>query len=261
MKHHSSLLRLLGALSIPVLLFACNNNDNDEAREAVQALVAECVDPGAVVPPGGWICGEDNIVECNTWNGATVDTIYAQLVDGACASTTLSVSDPGPFELGTHVITVSAAAQVVVESEPLCTSTLTVIDTTAPVVTPKTTELWPPNHKFHTVTIDDCVEVLDACDPDVVVTFTSAASDEPRNDTGDGNTEVDIQNLGCGSVELLAERKGNGDARVYTLGFRAVDLSGNVTEGACHVVVPHDQGGAVPVDSGIAYQEDAPACD
>lgn len=259
MKHHSSLVRILAALSIPALLFACNDND-DEVGEGVQALVAECVDPGALLPPGEWICGEDTTVECNSHSGALIDTIYAQLAEGTCATTTVSVSDPGPFEVGTHEITVSGESQGG-ESAPICTSTLTVVDTTAPVVTPKTTELWPPNHKFHTVTIEDCVEVLDACDPIVSVTFTSAASDEPRNDTGDGNTEVDIQNLGCDSVELLAERKGNGDARVYTLGFQAVDAWGNVSEGACHVVVPHDQGAHVPVDSGIAYEEEAPACD
>ncbi|MGK4007619.1 hypothetical protein WMF31_33670 [Sorangium sp. So ce1036] len=223
--------------------------------------MAECVDPGDALPPGEWVCGEDEVVECTMAHGAYVETIYAQLTAGTCADTTVTVSAPGPFALGEHEIVVTAEAEGSVEaSASLCTSKLVVVDTTPPEATDRRPELWPPNHKFHTITVDDCVEVKDACDDEVEVTFTYAASDEPRNDTGDGNTEVDIANLGCGSVDLLAERKGNGDARIYTLGFRAVDASGNVTEGECHVIVPHDQGGKAPVDSGIAYKEDAPAC-
>jgi hypothetical protein len=252
MMKSASLYRIFAVLAVSSLVFACDEQDPN-------ALVVECVDPGDTVPAGEWVCGEDNTVECTSRDKTVVHTIYAQLETGSCDDAKLTVSTPGPFALGTHEITVEVTAPE--EDEVvLCTSTLTIVDTTGPVMEPKTTELWPPNHKFHTVTIEDCVDVVDRCDPDVEVVFTSAASDEPRNSTGDGNTEVDILNLGCDSVELLAERKGNGDARVYTLGVRAVDASGNVTEGACHVIVPHDQGGKVPVDSGIAYQEDAPAC-
>ncbi|AKT42090.1 hypothetical protein [Chondromyces crocatus] len=124
-----------------------------------------------------------------------------------------------------------------------------------------TIELWPPNHKTHTLSIDDCIDVNELCEPDVRAFFTYATSDEPRNDTGDGNTEDDIANLTCDSVDLLSERKGNGDARVYNLGFRAIDDMGGTIDGVCRVIVPHDQGGKVPVDSGEAYREEAPDCE
>ncbi|WP_437937778.1 hypothetical protein [Sorangium sp. So ce341] len=247
---------MLSGVSVSGLFFGCRHDESLGAD--AQALVAECVDPGGAIPEGEWVCGEERVVECTTHRGAYVGAIYAQLSEGTCADTSVAVSAEGPFALGAHEIVVTAEAEVAVS---LCASELVVVDTVAPVLSDRQPELWPPNHSFHTISVDDCVEVEDACDDEVEVTFTYAASDEPRNDTGDGNTEVDIMNLGCGSVDLLAERKGNGDARVYTLGVRAVDASGNVTEGECHVIVPHDQGGKVPVDSGIAYQEEAPACD
>ncbi|WP_159398086.1 hypothetical protein [Sorangium cellulosum] len=248
------------AISLSALLVGCNNDE--PIGGSAQALVVECVDPGGEIPAGEWVCGEERVVECTSARGTYVATIYAELTAGACAEATVTVSDEGPFALGSHEVVVTAEVEGgEVEAASLCASELVVVDTTAPVLTDRLAELWPPNHKFHTITVDDCVAVEDACDDEVEVTFTYAASDEPRNDTGDGNTEEDIVNLGCGSVELLAERKGNGDARVYTLGVRAVDASGNVTEGECHVIVPHDQGGKVPVDSGIAYQEEAPACE
>ncbi|WP_437676078.1 hypothetical protein [Sorangium sp. So ce131] len=250
----------MSAVSISALFFGCNNDE--PIGGSAQALVVECVDPGGEVPAGEWVCGEEKVVECTTPRGAYVATIYAELTEGTCAEATVTVSEEGPFALGSHEVLVTVEVEDA-EAGPasLCASELVVVDTVAPELTDRLPELWPPNHSFHTITVDDCVAVEDACDDEVEVTFTYAASDEPRNDTGDGNTEEDIVNLGCDSVELLAERKGNGDARVYTLGVRAVDAAGNVTEGECHVVVPHDQGGKVPVDSGIAYREEAPACD
>jgi hypothetical protein len=247
----SSLVRIFGIVSSCALFFACDDPEG---------LVVECVDPAGSVPAGGWVCGEEKIVECTSPDGAEVDIIYTQLEAGSCDATELTVSDSGPFALGEHEISVTATPDGGDEAL-LCTSTLTVVDTTPPKVRSKTSELWPPNHKFHTIAIGECVEVWDACDRDVDVTFTYATSDEPRNSTGDGNTDLDIANFGCRSVDLLAERKGNGDARVYTLGYKAVDASGNATEGECHVIVPHDQGGKVPVDSGAAYREEAPACE
>lgn len=249
-----SLIRIFcvvsSCVSCVLLSAACDDPD----------VFVVCVDPGDSVPAGGWVCGEEKVVECTSPDGAEVDTIYAQLESGSCDETELSASESGPFALGAHEIVVTATPDEGERAE-LCTSTLTIVDTTAPRVTPRTSELWPPNHKFHTISIDDCVEVWDRCDRHVDVTFTYATSDEPRNSTGDGNTEVDIANFGCRSIDVLSERKGNGDARVYTLGFKAVDASGNATEGECHVIVEHDQGGKTPVDSGAAYREEAPACE
>ena len=88
------------------------------------------------------------------------------------------------------------------------------------------------------------------------------------DDKGDGNQEPDIVLADdCQSIELRAERQGPGDGRVYTLGVRVVDGSGNEAEGECRVTVDHDQSGTPAVDSGEAYRltfdgsEGGPICD
>ncbi|MEP7126769.1 MAG: hypothetical protein ABJE95_37915, partial [Byssovorax sp.] len=154
--------------------------------------------------------------------------------------------------VGSHTITVSGS----IKGAPtalLCSSTLTVVDTQPPVVTPHDRTLWPPNHKLHHVSVADCVTAVDVCDGSLKMWLTSATSDEPQNDVGDGNTDPDIVNLGCDGVDLRAEREGPGDGRVYTLGFHVEDAAGHGVDGTCHVTVPHDQGGKTAVDSGPAY--------
>jgi hypothetical protein len=245
---------MLFCLSL-LTLAACGTEE--ESTGSLRApLQASCAAQPADVPEGGWVCGESKTVECNAAE-TSVDFIYVTPTDALCDGKEYQVSNEGPFAVGTYEITVSDTPPEG-GTPTTCVSTLIVKDTVAPVVTPRTTELWPPNHKARTIRIADCVEVKDACDQDVRVTFTYAASDEPVNSTGDGNTEGDISNLGCDSVDLLSERKGNGDARVYTLGFRATDASGNSTEGECRVIVPHDQGKKEPVESAEAYRVTAP---
>jgi hypothetical protein len=238
------------ALSGLLLVGACNGED---LGSGAAPLTVQCVDASAPAPANAWICGEARTVECDSLAGAHVDFIYAQVGSTTtCGDVELTVSLPGPFLVGPHAITVSGS----VDGGPvaaLCASDLTVIDTVAPVVTAHETELWPPNHKLHHVTVADCVTVVDTCDPSVKVWLTSASSDEPQNDLGDGNTDPDIVNLGCDGVDLRAERQGPADGRVYTLGFHAEDASGHGIDGTCRVVVPHDQGGKSTVDSGPAY--------
>jgi hypothetical protein len=104
--------------------------------------------------------------------------------------------------------------------------------------------LWPPNHKMHEVDVD--LVVTDNCDPDPTVLLTSLVSNEPDNDTGDGNTVDDIQEAEIDTDDraflLRAERKGNGSGRVYTATYNATDASGYYTDGVVEVLVPHDMG-------------------
>ena len=121
-------------------------------------------------------------------------------------------------------------------------------------MTTHTVELWPPNHELHHITADQCVTVLDACDPDVRVWFTSALSDEPEDSAGDGETDPDIMGLSCSGVDLRAERRGTMDGRVYTLGWHAEDHDHNSVDGTCKVIVPHDEGTHDAVDSGMDHR-------
>lgn len=218
-------------------LNACG--DEGEPALTKAALTAVCVDDVTLLTDDDWLCGEPLVVECNAYDGTVVTTVYVGPGEVAvCAEADLVVSDEGPFFVGDTTIVVTDAELDV------CVSVLTVIDTTPPRVTPRVHELWPPNHKMRRVVPEDCVDVVDACDPDVDVWFTgTAVSNEPVDGLGDGDTEVDIGVVNPDFVELRAERSGTGNGRVYTLGWRAEDAAGNALEGTCDVVVPHDQGG------------------
>lgn len=119
-------------------------------------------------------------------------------------------------------------------------------------------ELWPPNHMYHVITIDDCIQQVIDCDPHWTAVFLWGTSDEPENSTGDGNTTDDIAFISATAVKVRAERKGNGNGRVYRLKYVVEDSYSNKTFGICTVTVPHDQSGAPAVDSGVAYYEDNP---
>ena len=120
--------------------------------------------------------------------------------------------------------------------------------------------LWPPNHKYHTIEIAECcvISVTDICDAGVDiddVVITSVSSDEPENvqGEGDGNTVDDIVIVDSQTVELRAERQGDGNGRVYTINFEVTDDSGNTKTGSCTVWVVHDQGsGDTAVDDGAS---------
>ena len=119
-----------------------------------------------------------------------------------------------------------------------------------PVITPGTI-LWPPNHKFHLITIS----VPDDQNDPVTTTITFVSQDEPVNDRGDGNTAPDAQRVSRSDQILLrAERSGRGDGRVYRVSFKAVDSKGNRCVGEAFIGVPHDMGkGRLPIDSGQRY--------
>jgi len=133
--------------------------------------------------------------------------------------------------------------------DPAC-----VAASSGPVLTPKTTQLWPPNHKFHTLSVADCVGVVDACDPDLNAEFIWGSSDEPVDDKGDGHFAPDILFDSCNRVQVRAERQGPKNGRVYKLGVRVVDRAGNAAESQCTVIVDHDQRGVVGADDGESYR-------
>jgi hypothetical protein len=229
-----------------------------------QKLTAECIPTGAELPGGAWVClpdssDDDLPVECED-GGADPEFIFFQ--PPSCDGIELSVDekDEGPFALGTYDIVIYDGEDEETRVE-VCDVQLTVKDELAPLPTEEPMELWPPNHKFHTIYGEDCVR--DACDQNVTVTFDSASSDEPVNDNGDGNTEPDII-LECDRVDrvqLRAERQGGGNGRTYRLGWTAVDASGHPAKGECVVRVPHDQSGEDVDDEDPPIEEEAVTLD
>jgi hypothetical protein len=103
--------------------------------------------------------------------------------------------------------------------------------------------LWPPNHQYETVEVDDFVSgATDNCDGPVNVTIMKIDSDEPEDGDADGTTLNDIVIApGCESAQLRAERSGSGNGRVYTITFKAVDSAGNVGTATAKVTVRKTQ--------------------
>jgi len=163
-----------------------------------------------------------------------------------------TLTPTGVFPVGDTTVTLTSTAGV---GEPESDSlTVTVEDTEPPTVRAKADPfyLWPPNHKMQDVRVR--LRIRDACseEDDFDVELIEARSNEPDNSTGDGNTTNDIQGANIGSddrnVMLRAERKGNGNGRVYTLTYlvkegadeEGDDEEGNETEAEAKVYVPHD---------------------
>ena len=128
--------------------------------------------------------------------------------------------------------------------------------------------LWPPNHKYHTIKLSDCVDsIIDTNGQEISVDeqgqIVSIYSDEPEDasDGGDGATADDIVILDHANFKVRAERQGSrppqglGNGRVYGVTFKVVDSTGAEITATGYVGVPHDMSGkntgdTAPIDDG-----------
>lgn len=141
-----------------------------------------------------------------------------------------------------------------------CNQTVTVVDNEAPVITfnGQTPSMWPPNHNYRNFTNADFISsVSDNCDSlsvnDVYITKVTSDEAEESLTLGDGATFNDmVIAADCKSVQLRAERVNSGNGRVYTIHFKVVDSSGNVTTGTAKVHSPKNQNNGT-VDDGPVY--------
>jgi len=106
------------------------------------------------------------------------------------------------------------------------TSTLKVVDTTAPAIgsvaaTPNLVTV--PDHRLFGVFVD--YSTTDLSGPPTC--SLTVASNEPVNGTGDGNTAVDWLVIDAHHVQLRAERAGSGSGRIYTITATCTDAFGN----------------------------------
>lgn len=161
---------------------------------------------------------------------------------GASKGTTTNSLAGVVFEKGTTAVvcTVTDANGNVAE----WTFDITVEDNQAPVInsvkaTPDV--LWSPNHKMVDVALT--YDVKENC-PGYAYQVVSITSNEPVNDLGDGNTDVDWNEGTDGQhIQLRAERSGLGSGRIYTITVKVTDAAGNESnEAVVTVMVPHDQG-------------------
>lgn len=232
-------------MSCGLLLAACGNTQIDPMRAALTVACA----PTADIPAGAWVCPEPRALRCDEL--ATTTLYIPEGNDLACEHQAITLVDDGPFTPGD-----TQAVSIQSDNGNICAAQLTVVDETPPFLVAHTLKLWPPNHKLHTIDVNDCVTADDDCDGPLRGEFIWASSDEPTDELGDGRHTPDIVMAdNCQQIAVRAERQGTQDGRVYTLGVRVVDSNGNDAEALCHVMVDHDQGeGHSSVDSGEAYR-------
>ncbi len=194
------------------------------------SITAECSGPGGVPSSGP----------------QTQDWLNSAIASDICGETTLVHNAPDFFPVGATVVTYVAEDECGNQTDGW--STVTIVDTTPPVITVEVTPstLWPPNHRMIDTTAS--VAASDVCSASSIV-LTSVTSNEADNGVGDGNTINDIQDAEPGTPDfdfkLRAERAGGGNGRIYTAVYTATDGSANSNSSAGHAVVPHDQGGAI----------------
>ena len=138
------------------------------------------------------------------------------------------------------------------DSDSVCTTATVSINVTAvndaPIcdaAVPSISMMWPPNSKFHPVTISGITDVEgDATSINIDTIF----QDEPVDGEADG------QGIGTSTAELRAERIDEGNGRVYHIGFTASDGNGGTCSGTVQVSVPKSMGkNGTAVDDGPLY--------
>jgi hypothetical protein len=186
-------------------------------------------------------CPAPQTTECTGPGGATA-SFTATVTDNCSGAIGISCT-PGSgstFPVGSTSISCTATDGSANSSS--CGSSVTVVDTAAPVISSAFASpnvLWPPNHKMVPVTV--AVSASDLCDAALTCQILSVTSNEPVDGLGDGDTAPDWQITGPLTVNLRAERSGKGSGRVYTITVQCSDDSGNSSTKTTTVMVPHDQ--------------------
>ncbi len=212
-------------------------------------LLAFRVGADAIAPT--IVCPAPVTISAGTNCTATADLRSKVVVtenSAAPVTVTQTPSPTTPLGLGTHTLTFVATDAAGNQSAP-CTSTVTVVDVTPPIVrsvTPSRKQLWPPNNKFVPITVS--ATATDNCSSTFTCEIVSVTSNEGDNDCGDDHRNKgrkdhrespDWKITGPLSVELRAERSGHRFGRFYVITVRCTDEAGNSTEGVTTVFVPH----------------------
>jgi hypothetical protein len=172
-------------------------------------------------------------------DGAAVQTNTVTPPAGTNA-VTVPVGLMAMLSLGHHTVSVSASDG---KAAPVtCSTTATIVDTTPPVITRAVATpnmLWPPDHKMVNVAVS--VTATDLCST-VTCKIKSVKSSEAALAKGSGHTSPDWVITGPLTVQLRAERSGQGSGRTYTITVECADTSGNKATRDVIVSVPHDRG-------------------
>lgn len=178
-------------------------------------------------------------------SGPVVSLINADQAKTSFIAPDVSVTQTLVFSLRVSDSVLSSVASTV---------TVTVMPVTAPpncaLARVPDDKIWPPNHKMVPISI---VGVFDEnSGSGKLIRVTAVTQDEPTNGLGDGDTAIDaiIKN---GEVSVRAERKGNGNGRVYKITFEASDNFNQKCTGFVFVKVPQSVNDKNIIDDGQKY--------
>jgi hypothetical protein len=194
-------------------------------------------------------CPANQQLECNNQQGGATATFVATARDACDPNPTVVCTPPSgsAFPVGTATAVCSASDRSGNISK--CSHKVTVVDTQPPtVVTSTPTPLWPPNHKYHKIDLNNCIESIeDTCRGRLHIAsharITGCSSSEPDTGQGSGDLPNDCVILDSDSVNVRAERSGRGSGRTYSIRYTITDGSNNAVNRTCTVTVPHSQRG------------------
>jgi hypothetical protein len=250
---------------------ACQTVPGDTDGDGKGEIIVPCYDKKVYVfehwmnQPPVVDAGLDQIMEQQTYEGTEVTQIgHVSDVDGdaltyqwkegdtVLASGTIPASNTPPtdadvtlthiFTPGKHIVTLNVSDGEISSSDDVV---IIVQDTTPPEISVSVSPnvLWPPNHKM--VNVQAMVTIHDVGDPNPTWALVSITSNEAEEGPGKKHSP-DIMGHEPGTpdleFQLRAERLGQGDGRVYTITYQAIDSSGNSFSAEAIVFVPHDMG-------------------
>jgi hypothetical protein len=227
----------------------CTDSEGESSSCTATVTVADQAPPDLA-------CPADQTLECNDGNSGAIASFIATASDNCDGETAVTCvpASGSTFPLGTTAGVCSSSDDSGNTSR--CSHNVTVVDTAPPtVVTANPAPLWPPNHKYHRIDLDACIDsIQDACrgplDIAANAKVTGCTSDEPDNGLGDGDSANDCVIVDDHSVDLRAERAGNGNGRVYTIRYTVSDGSSAIDH-TCKVGVPHRQNGDPAIDDAL----------
>ena len=190
-------------------------------------------------------------VECTSWNGTPASVsvhvsdsrghplVIQWIVNNEIKQTDqIPAGQPTSGGQSTYTAVYSDGTTTVMvvvndgQSAPITQSTsVTVRDTTPPIITSLTASpsvLSPPNHKMVPITIS--ASATDICDPNPQSRIIAVTS----NEAGPGQYQI----TGNLTLNLMSDRNGGGNGRIYTISVEARDASGNTTTKSVVVTVP-----------------------
>jgi hypothetical protein len=145
----------------------------------------------------------------------------------------------------TNYLAATATTTIVIEGAPEPTNT-------APVcfaVTASTRAIWPANGQWINVSLSGATDAEAGA---LQYRIASIFQDEATDSTGDRNTAIDGGGVGTSTAQVRAERQGNGNGRVYHIGFVVTDQGGLSCSGSVTVSVAHNQK-APAIDGGPLF--------